>query len=267
MRENKRKKHIPIILFVILCLGLVVGLAFGKYAGEWKYGFGLLITPIEQNNIDTTLRRYFRSNELLPASETAEYTVNGTSAWFTVANALDSSTVSEDTINYTLTWFVSADGVTWTEYNKENGTFPAKEYKVKKYTVEPVTLDGTVYNYVKVCGKTSSFLQEDIEAVYTFQYSGYKVDTTYSSGVITIKIDTNDISGAFTFNWQDGIVPDNSDPTGTFADAAAGPEELSVTLHKNTAYEFLFFVTDETLYAQLNNGSANAAEIVTVVKE
>ena len=263
MRRNKRKKRILIVLFVILCLGLTVGLTLGKYAGEWAHNFGLLISPIDQDETDTTLRRYFRSNELLPASEGKTYTVNGTSGWFTVANALDSSTVSEDTIKYTLTWYVSADGNTWTEHKKETGTFAANEYKKAKYTVEPVTLNGTVYNYVKVHGETSSFLQEDIEAVYTFNYSNYSIETTHSNGVITVKIDTNDMSGDYKFTWPAGIVPDNSDPNKIFTNALTGPSELTVSLNKDTAYEFLFFVTDDTLL----DGSSDITNIISITKK
>lgn len=267
MRKNKRTKRILIVLFVILCIGLVAGLTLGKYAGEWKHGFGLLISPTDQDDTDTTLRRYFRSNELLPVSENVAYTINGTSGWFSVANALDSSTVSQDTINYTLTWYVSTDGTTWTEHKTETGSFEKDEYKVTKYTVEPVTISGTTYNKVKVSGKTSSFLQEDIEAVYTFNYSNYSINTSFANGVITLDIDMNDVSGEFKFSWPEGIAPDNSDPSGLFKNAIAGPSNATVTLNKNTAYQFLFFVTDGELLEQLNNTPSNAEQIVTMIKK
>lgn len=263
MKKNNRKKHILIALSILLCIGIAAGAVLAKYAGEWDHAFGLLISPVEQNEIDTTLRRYFRSNELLPASEGASYTVNGTEGWFTVANALDSSTVSEDEIQYALTWYVSADGNSWTEYKEESGTFAANEYKVAKYTVEPVTLEGTVYNYVKVHGETSSFLQEDIEAVYTFLYSDYEVEKTASDGVVSVKLDTNDMDGDYQFTWSAGITPDNSDPNLIFTTASNGPSELTVKLGKNTAYEFLFFVTD----AALLDGATDLTALVTVTKE
>ena len=133
-----------ILLSILLCLGATVSLVLGKYAGEWKHGFGLQVTPVgEQVQVDHTLRRYFRSNELLPVSEGASYAVNGTSAWFTVANGLDSSTVSEDTVSYSLTWYVSEDGAEWTQHKKISASFAKNSYKVNKYTVEPVLLDGT----------------------------------------------------------------------------------------------------------------------------
>ena len=260
MRGNKR---ILLVLFVILCLGLAVSFALGKYTEQWEHGFGLLISPVEQDETDTTLRRYFRSNELLPASEGKTYTVNGTSGWFTVANALDASTVSEDTVNYTLTWYISADGSTWTEHKKENGSFGSGEYHKAKYTVEPITLNATVYNHVKVCGETSSFLQEDIEAVYTLVYANYTVDMTCADGAITVKIDTNDVSGDFKFTWPEGIVPDNSDPNKIFTNALTGPSKLTATLNRNTAYEFLFFVTDDTLL----DGSSDVTNIIGINKE
>ena len=267
MRTNKRKKRGLIVLLVLLCVCLVIGIAFGKYSSEFKNIFGLLISPVEQTETDTTLRRYFRSNELLPASENATYAINGTNGWFTVANALDKNTVSQDTISYTLTWYVSEDGNTWTEHKKEIGTFAKNNYKTAKYTVAPVTIGETIYDNIKVVGKTSSFLQEDIEAVYTFTYSDYEMQTTYSNGVITVKIDTNDMSGNYKFSWPAGIVPDNSDPNKIFTTALTGPSSATVTLNKNTAYQFLFFATNGELLEQLNNTPSNAEQIVTMIKK
>lgn len=267
MKRNKRKTYLILsVLFIILCLGLTMGLTLGKYVGEWDHGFGLQISPVEKDETDHTLRRYFRSNELLPVSEAASYAVNGTSAWFTVANALDSSTVSQDKVDYKLTWYVSIDGSNWTEYKTESGSFAANVYKVDKYTVEPVTLSGVTNKFVKVHGKTTSFLQEDIEAIYSFSYSDHTVETDFADGVITVKLDTNDASGNYGFRWSAGIAPDNSDPTGIFANAVAGPSELNVTLNKNTAYEFLFFVTDSALLEQLHGG-ADVTTLVSVVKK
>ena len=250
MRTNKRKKYIPIVLFVILTVGLVAGLTFGKYAGEWKNPFGLLISPVGNNNVDTTLRRYFRSNELFPESESDVYAINGTSGWFTVANALDTNTVSQDTVNYTVTWYVLDGTDTWTEYKKQNGSVAADVYRVDKYEVAPVTINGIVYDNIKVVAKTSSFLQEDIEAVYSFSYSDYQVITTYSNGVFTVTVDTNDMPGNYLFTWPAGIVPDNSDPNRIFTSALLGPSSLTARLNANTEYEFLFFVADSTLFEE-----------------
>ena len=266
MKSRKKRKYIPIFLFALLSIGLVAGITLGRYAGEWKHGFGLIISPVEDDS-DYLLRRYFRSNELLPVSESAAYTVNGTSTWFSVANALDSLTVSKDEIKYTLTWYGSTDGTNWKEYDTKKGTFDANEYKVERYSLSPVTIDGAVCNHIKVHGSTSSFLQEDIEAVYTFVYSDYSVNTLYSSGVITLVLDTNDTAGDFTFNWAAGVTADNSDPTKIFQNATVGPSGLTVTLSKNTVHQFLFFVTDSTLSAQLNEDPSGASDIVTVKKE
>ena len=250
MRTNRRKKYIPIVLFVILAVGLVAGITFGKYAGEWKNVFGLLISPISNNETDTTLRRYFRSNELFPASQSDVYAINGTSGWFTVANGLDTNTVSQDTVNYTVTWYALDGTDSWFEYKKQNGSFAANTYRVDKYEVSPVTIDGIVYDNIKVVAKTSSFLQENIEATYSFSYSDYQVTTTYSNGIFTVIVDTNDMSGNYLFTWPDGIVADNSDPNRIFTNALLGPSSLTAWLNADTEYEFLFFVTDSTLFEE-----------------
>ena len=260
MRKNKK---LLILLSVLLGIGLLAGLALGKYTGEWKNTFGLLISPVEQSETDNTLRRYFRSNELLPASENAKYTVHGTSGWFTVANALDKSTVSEDTISYSLTWYVSEDGNTWSEYRRENGSFTKNSYQVAKYTVTPVTIEGVTFNHIKVAGKTSSFLQENIEASYHFTYSNYTTETAYENGVLTIKIDTNDMSGDYQFSWPAGVTPDNSDPNGIFTQALVGPTEVTVTLKHNTDYTFLFFITDK----DLQDAASSGTNVISITKK
>ena len=267
MKKSNRKKYMLLLLFVLLSVGLLGGMTLGRYAGEWKHSFGLSILPV--NNIDYSVKRYFRSNELLPVSENAAYTVNGTSAWFSVANGLDSNMVSEEDIKYTLTWYVSEDGITWTEYNKNkvNDKFDADEYQVKKFSVSPVEVGGNVCNYIKVHGTTSSFLQEDIEAVYTFIYLPHQIEISYFSGVIMVIIDTNDTSGDFEFTWKNGITPDNSDVTGIFKEAEVGPSKIEANLDKNTKYQFLFFVTDEANLEKLNNNPASAADYVTVEKK
>ena len=244
MINGKRKKRLIIIALLVLCSCLVVCFTFAKYAGEWDLGFGLLLSPTDKT--DTTAeRRYFRSNELLPASKGAEYTVNGTSTWFTVSNSLDSNTMSEARVDYTLTWYVSDDGTQWTEHKKESASFVANQYKVEKYTVAPVTSGDVVYNHVKVVGKATSFTHESIEATYNFVYADYTVSTTYADGIVKVTLHTNDVTDGYKFTWVAGITPDNSDPNTIFASAATGPSEMAgVTLKGHTVYEFLFFVTD-----------------------
>ena len=78
--------------------------------------------------------------------------------------------------------------------------------------------------------------------------------------MITVKIDTNDMSGDYKFTWPAGIVPDNSDPNEIFTNALKGPSELTVTLNKDTAYEFLFFVTDDS-------GLSDATDKISITKE
>ena len=103
MKKIKAYRRVLTVFLVVLCSVLIIGFTLARYASEWDHLFGLLISPTEQ--IDHSLHRYFKSNELLPKSQSATYTVNGTSGWFTVSNALDSSTVSQDDIKYDLTWY------------------------------------------------------------------------------------------------------------------------------------------------------------------
>ena len=263
MRTNKRNKIRWIVLGSLLVLILMMGTVFGKYANEFMNRFGLTVSPVEQNEVDHSLRRYFRSNELRPAAEGASYAVNGTEGWFSVSNGLDSSTVSEDEIRYTLTWYLSTDGGTWIQHQTQSASFEAGEYGVERYFVAPVTLEGTVYNTVKVVAKTDSFLQEDIEAVYTFTYTPHTVSATYADGVITLKLDTNDHGGDYEFRWPAGILPDNSDPNGVLTAAKAGPAAVTAKLGHNTAYELLFIVTDPSVIGD----GASVSNVIEVTKK
>lgn len=259
-----KKKSIWIVLAVLLSLLLAVGLALGKYVGEWKNSFALLISPFQQQEIDTSLRRYFRSNELKPISqEIPHYEINGTTGWFTVANGLDSATISQDNVSYTLTWYVSQDGSTWTEADRtEHGTLIKNVYQVVDYNIGPMTIDGVVYDYIQVVGKTTSFKQEDIQATYHFTYYDYVLETTYNGGVVTLTLDTNDMFGDYQFRWPMGMVPDNSDPNLIFTNAVSGPGELTAELDSNTLYEFHFFVTDDNLFT-----GTDMTKVITVTKK
>lgn len=209
---------------------------------------------------------YFLSNEL--SSSSPSYIVNGTTAWFTVANALNSTTYANAPVVYTLSWSVSEDGMAWTSYKTESDVLlPGNGRVVEKYGFGPIEENGTVYNWVKVQAFTASFTQDDIEAVYQFDYNDHDVEVSYDGGVITVTLNTNNFDGDFEFSWLKGITPDNSDPTGLFKDAAVGPADITVKLKKNTEYEFLFFVTDSELIQALKDGSSHAEEAVTVKKK
>ncbi len=259
-RKQKLYNCIRLVLAVVLGLLLIAGVVWGRYAAEWDLDFDLLFSPVGGSEEDPSVRRYFRSNELTPVSDGTAYEVQGTSTWLTVANALDSQTVSAMDIDYTLTYYASADGSAWTAFKTERGTLAADTYQVEKYAVAPHTVEGTVCNYIKVRAATSSFLQEDLEAVYTFVYTDHTAAFSYADGVVTLRLDTNSRGGDYRFAWGAGLVPDNADPNGLLTAAAAGPSEVILTLTEDTAYEFLFFVTDADL---MNADAATAAVTVS----
>ena len=260
----KQKKWVILALLLLLCTVLVVGLTLGRYTVEWKQGFGLVITPVEQE-ADPLLRKYFRSNEL--TAQGPSYEVNAYSTWFSVANALDSATYSQINVAYELRWFVSANGADWTPYRTESHSLAAGSYQVQRHTVAPISVDGAVYNWVKVEASTSSFLQEDISATYHFSYTYYSSQVTYAAGVIYLTLDTNNVGGQYVFSWAAGITPDNSDPTAIFAQAPMGPSTLTQTLDSGTTYEHMFFVTDASVLQQLEADPSAAATLVSVTKK
>ena len=262
MSNKKRGKRTLILLLVVLYIVLIAGFTLARYATDWTLDFGLNISPLEGEIINPFARKYFRSNELKPENDDARYEINGTYGWFTVANGLDSSTFSEIKVKYTLKWYISKDGSTWKDYGTQNVECDENIYDVDKYKFAPVTVDGVVYNYIKVVASTSSIKQKDIQAIYHFNYSDAEIDYSYANGVIYVNIDTNDMAGDYKFSWVAGIAPDNSDPTGKFASAMVGPSEITVELGHNTGYEFLFFVTD----SQLNTDASNLYNLVSIEK-
>ena len=207
---------------------------------------------------------YFRSNELMPVSQNVSYTVDGTAGWFTVANALDSQTWSTGVVDYTLSYFVSEDGNDWISYQTGEHTMDAGRYQVDKYELAPIQVNDTTYHWIKVTATTTSFLQEDLQAVYHFVPTGLSTEYGYADGVITLTIHTNNHAGTYRIGWASGIAPDNSDPSGTFSDAAAGASTLDVYLEKNTVYQYLFFVTDSAVLSALEGDASQAGSYVTV---
>ena len=215
----------------------------------------------------SSLRQYFRSNVLKPVSENAAYAVSGTTAWFTVANALDSSTYAQAEVAYTVTYYISKDGMDWTKYVTESKSLAANAYSVEKFEVSPVVYSGETYPMVKVEMATRSFLQEDLSAVFDFSCLDIETAYAFADGVITMTVNTKNTGGNFVFYWDSGISPDNSDPIQLFRDAQAGPAELTVALQKNTVYEFLFFVTDPQLLSNLQADASAAESVVTVIQK
>ena len=201
---------------------------------------------------------YFRSNILKESEQNVTYTVYGKTAWLTIANGLDSKTYAASEVEYTISLYIQKDGE-WVLYDKKAKIFAADEYCVERFTITPITSDGTVYDSVKVVAQNLTGLEETIEAVLTFTYESMQVSYKYENGVIYVTVLTNDDSGEYTATITAGITPDNSDPNKIFTNANVGPSTVDIKLKGHTEYEFCFFVTDATVQGQLeaDNSLAN----------
>ena len=85
--------------------------------------------------------------------------------------------------------------------------------------------------------------------------------------MIAVYLNTHDEAGDYIFRWEEGVAPDNSDPTGLFSAAVAGPSSATLTAGKHSGYTYLFFVTDSDLYEQLEADSTAIGTAVTVEKQ
>lgn len=207
---------------------------------------------------------YFRSNLLKPASENATYALNGDETWFTVSNALDSKIYSYAEMQYSIATYVQKSGTEWTLHKTELASFAAGSYQVRQFSVTPITDGETVYDSVKIVATCLSGQLESIEAVISFTYGPVEVEHTYESGRILLCVTTRADAGKATFTWNAGLTADNSDPNLIFTDVQNGTTTLQADLNARTRYEFLFFVTDDTLLGQLEADPTLVTSMVTV---
>lgn len=208
---------------------------------------------------------YFRSNILRDSQQNATYTVYGKEGWLTIANGLDSKTYAADEIEYQVTYYIQ-NGEEWVQYETAKYTFEGDKYSVDKFELKPIGKEGNVYNTVKVVATNLSGLEETIEAVISFEYTGYEASYRYENGIIYITVVTNDDGGKYEADIKAGISPDNSDPNKVFTTAKVGPTTCEISLKKHTEYEFCFFVTDAEVINELKAESSKVSEYVEIKK-
>ena len=195
---------------------------------------------------------FFRSNLLRPEGMGQTYTVNGTSAWFTLANGLDSLTVSKEKISYSVSYFIDRGGV-WEEVPEkaESKIVAGGLYSVIPHTVAPITVSGETFDRIKVVA-TAVGVDKPLEAVFEFDYSPMTISYTLVDNVICMKVYTADLEGSFAFTWKNGILPDASDPNGILQAADPAAKKLIAPLNAYTVYEFCFVISDVDLFYTVN---------------
>ncbi len=207
---------------------------------------------------------HFRSNLLKDKSEAAQYTVKGSSVELTLSNALDSSTYSDTTVRYQLACYVP-DGDGWklsTSSFIGGGPLSGGSYQTVKQTVSVQTVNGVVYNRIKVVANCLSGQMESLEAVFTFDTAPHSASWRFENGVIYLQISTGTEGGQYTFTWEDGITADRSDPNQIFTAAEPGVRNLTADLQSWSSYEFCFFVTDADLLTALTAGTSQPEGLV-----
>ncbi len=199
---------------------------------------------------------YFVSDRL--SVNAPNYTVHDADADIRITNAQDADMYSEDDLRYRLVYeYKKAD--VWTEYAPSVQTvyIPGGSYQERDYTVAPITVDGETYYDVRVkaLGLNDGVAGVILSATFHFDSTPYEAVYRFDAAdnIIYLTLHTNMQGGAYTFAWQSGVAPDNSDPTLVFADVTAASGTHTAALPALTTYEFRFYVTDAALLAKLES--------------
>ncbi len=208
---------------------------------------------------------YFVS-DLLKETE-ASYTIVGSSISFDIANYLDSETYATDDLKFILSYYININGE-WTLHSATpktvSGGSPAKITE----TAAPIVKDGTTYNSVRVTavGTDGGVTGVTLSAVLNFDYTSTTATHTYSDYVITVTLRTGTDGGQYNFSWISGVIHDLSDENGIFSALPIGATESAVTLESFTTYTFIFPVTDPALATELEGGTKQAGDCVSITR-
>ncbi len=214
---------------------------------------------------------YLRSNLLkssdeISAGASATYEINGISATYTLSNAIDSKIYSRSEMSYTIVTYVEVDG-DWKTYSSKNHTFYGNAYYTENFEVTPITDEnGVTYDKIKILAQCTTGQLESLEGIFEFNYSAHETSYEYDGSAIILTLATNDIGGEYTFTWESGIAPDNSDSNLVFTDVQSGDSPYTATLSAYTTYKFYFFVTDIDTANDIANDNTLIEMLVTVAK-
>lgn len=238
----KSNKHL--LAFALIAVALLTALIAGtvtlaRYLSE-KHADGL-ITPE---------KFYFESNLL--TKEGKEYALGTDSIVFDLEAYDDELRSSEVDITYTVSITCDTDNsVTIPEGVNTSGTLMAKAYKTVEYNGLPL---GNTYTVTATSQKPytktirATFVLPNVNDAITIEK---RADASGLISYLTLK--TGNVAKDGIVVWQNGYVPDNSEP---IMANAMGTSHY-VTLEPNSTYELRFFKSN--LSASYNSGDYNFA--------
>lgn len=206
---------------------------------------------------------YFRSNELKEASAQACYEIKGTGTWFSLSNAIDKITYSAVDMKYSIATYYH-NGEDWVMLDTKLHLFAGGRYNVERFAI---SMPDAEKNRIKVVATCLSGQIESIEAEFVFDASCFSREYSYNAGAICLMVYTNTDGGEFSFAWDERVIADNSDVNLIFTGVDSQTKTKKATLDNYTQYTFYFFITDEALLGDIENGSALIEELVTVEKK
>jgi len=192
---------------------------------------------------------YFESNLLKTTPET--YNVYSDSITFDLMNYPDNERTSEVDIQYTVT-ITSPDGGSLGTGTNTEGTIKCK-----------VNANDEVYTPAKAVVKYSGLTQgktyvvtatanapytKTISASFYMEPGNYSLNYEIEDKIdyVLLTFSTLDYLGSVTITWQEGYVPDNSEPIMASAVGTSHP----TTVSSNTTYTIKFYKTGSAVFNQ-----------------
>lgn len=238
-KELDRKKKIAIALALTVGISAAAGgaaVTLAKYRKEHAGDKAL-----------SAMSFYFESNLLNGGTTT--YNIYSDTISFDLMNYPDMERVSEVDIKYTVT-ISSSDGGSLGTGTNTQGTLSCKTnasdtaYKQSKSTV---TYSGlTQGKHYTVTAKATAPYTKTISASFYIVPGNYNITSSVEDkgDYVLLTFSTIDYTGNVKITWQNGYVPDNSEPIMTSAIGTS--HNTSVT--SNTTYTIKFYKTQNATY-------------------
>lgn len=207
---------------------------------------------------------FFRSNVMTEESDPTPIAINGSMTTMNLSNGAGVEEFSNVDITYTLKYYVYKDAAWVLAATEADQTLAKDQLSVRTLTLTPITLDGVTYTDVKLEAISTLPFEKTLRARVQFTPTPHAVTYARDGAVIYVTVATGESSGIYTLSWLAGISPDSADENLILNEAGTGPDSVTPTLSTYTTYQFKFFVTDSTLLTELEGGTKQPKDLITV---
>ena len=249
MKTLKTRRLLWLLLAAVILLS-ATSVVLAKY-----------ISSLDGNTGTFTAATYFfRSNVMTEESDPTPIAVSGSMTTMNLANGAGAEEYSDVDITYTLKYYVYKDAAWVLAVTEADQTLAKGQFSVRTLTVTPIELDGVTYTDVTVEAVSTAPFEKTLRARVQFTPTTHARD----GAVIYVTVATGEDGGSYTLSWLAGISPDSADENLILNEAGVGPDSVTPTLSTYTTYQFKFFVTDSALLAELEGGTKQPKDLITV---